>query len=91
MASESEILHPVNITTKHQQFVVNKWMYIVFAVMRFLANAGIGIYIAIILYKECLHCPDCNTVVTTFLSLISIGCFVKMGLPLDKLANFKIS
>lgn len=91
MDNTNEILHPVNITTEHQQFIVNKKAYLAFAIVRFIAHAIVGIWIANILYAECLHCTDCNIVVTIFLSIISLGCFVNVGLPIEKFSNVKIS
>jgi hypothetical protein len=90
MDNTNEISHPVNITTQHQQFVVSKKRYLTFALLRFVVHAVVGIWIASILYRECLHCTDCNIVVLIFLSIISLGCFVNMGLPIEKLANVKV-
>ena len=91
MDNRNEIAHPVSITTEHQQYVVTKGSYLVIAIIRFLFYGCVGIWIARMLYFECLHCVDCNIIVVTFFSLISLGCFVNIGLPIEKLANFKIS
>ncbi len=90
MDNTNEISHPVNITTEHQQFVVSKRLHLTISIFRFLVHAVVGIWIARILYCECLHCTDCNIVVTIFLSIISLSCFVNMGLPIEKFSNVKI-
>ena len=91
MVSTSEISHPVNITTEHQQFVVSKKSYLGISIIRFFVHGIVGIWIARILYCECLHCTDCNITVVIFLSIISLGCFVNMGLPIEKFSNVKIN
>jgi len=88
--TKNEIIHPVNVTTEHEQFVVSKTKYLVISIIRFLVHAGVGFWIANILYSECLHCNDCNSIVVSFLSIVSLGCFANIGLPLDKFANVKM-
>ncbi len=81
----------VNITTKHQQFIVSRGLYLTISISRFIAHGLVGVWIAQILYNECLHCKDCNVVVTVFLSLISLGCFANIGLPIEKFSHVKIN
>lgn len=91
MKTNREKTYLVNITTEHEQFVVSKKIYQVFIFGRFILHLVIGTLLAILLYNECLHCKDCNMVVIIFLSIISLGCFINIGLPIDKLSNLKIS
>lgn len=88
---ENGISHPVNIKTEHEQIVVKKGWFVTLKLFLAIIHVSIGIWIARILYFECLHCTDCNTVVIIFLSIISLGCFINVGLPIEKMSNIKVS
>ncbi len=90
MEQEKGISHPVNIKTEREQIVVKKGWFVFLKISLFIVHASIGIWIATILYNECLHCIDCNNIVIVFLSLVSLGCFVNMGLPIEKMSNIKV-
>lgn len=91
MEQGNGITHPVNIKTEHEQIIVKKWLFITVKILLFLIHASVGIWVASILYHECLHCTDCNNIVIIFLSIISLGCFINMGLPIEKLSNIKVN
>lgn len=91
MEQANGISHPVNIKTEHEQIVVKKSWFITLKIAMAIIHASIGIWIARILYFECLHCVDCNNIVIVFLSLISLGCFINVGLPIEKMSNIKVS
>ncbi|MGA2774990.1 MAG: hypothetical protein ABSE81_02880 [Candidatus Omnitrophota bacterium] len=50
----------------------------------------IGIRIAYLLYNECLFDNTCNPIVVTFFSILSLACFLALGLPIDKLVNIHL-
>ena len=51
----------------------------------------VGIFLTWLLYKNCLHCTDCNIVVIIFIAIIALACFIAFGLPVEKIiANEKI-
>ncbi len=85
------ISHPVNIKTEHEQIVVKKSWFIALKLFLAVVHAIIGIWLARILYFECLHCADCNTVVIVFLAILSLGCFINVGLPIEKMSNIKVN
>ena len=91
MENTQGISHPVNIKTEHEQIVVKKGWFITIKLILAIVHAVLGIWLARILYFECLHCLDCNTAVIVFLSILSLGCFVNVGLPIEKMSNIKVS
>ncbi len=40
-----------------------------------------------LMYFECLHDKDCNYIATGFFALIGLGCFINLGIPIDRLVN----
>lgn len=81
----------VDLSTKHKSFDVPKWIYILIVIIFKGACLYFGYLIGKYLCSNCLFCKDCNPIVTTYLSIISLSCFVNIGLPIDKLANVSMS
>jgi len=73
----------VDTSTAHNVVVVSrKWELILRGIM-FVLGAGI----AVMIYRECLHDPDCNPIAVGYFSLLSLTFFLTSGLPVDKLVS----
>ena len=85
----------VKLDSKHDGFVVKRWVYNLFSIIRWLLNVGIVLYISRILYSECLFIDKDkvapNPIVISYFCLISLGCFLNIGIPIDKLANISLT
>lgn len=81
----------VKLDSKHEGFEVKRWVYHLFSITRFLINITVLIIISLMLYKECLFNEKTNSIVVTYFSLISLGCFLNIGIPIDKLANISLT
>ena len=81
----------VNIETKHDFVFVNKKLFIAFKILKIIISLGVSIFLTIILYKNCLFNNNCNPIVVTYLSLLSLACLANVGLPIEKLSNIGIS
>ncbi len=82
---------PVKIGSEHKIYETPKSLYAI-AVIVFKAVFGfIGVYISIRMYKEALHCTDCNNIVITHFSIIALCCLSHIGLQIEKVANLKVT
>jgi hypothetical protein len=81
----------IKIDSKHEGFEVKRWIYNFVSVLRWLINVGVVLNLSFMLYKECLFNEKVNPIVVTYFCLISLGCFLNIGIPIDKLANVSLT
>lgn len=73
----------VDTTTAHNVLVISRGLEIALRLLMF----GLGVFLAVIIYRECLHDPECNSIAVGYFSLLSLTFFLTSGLPVDKLVN----
>jgi hypothetical protein len=82
---------PINLDTKHDIFLVSKGRFVFLLILRWVMYGGTGIFLSYsVLYNKCLFNEHCNTVVVTFFSILSLGCFANCGLAIDKFTNISV-
>ena len=81
----------INLGGKHDIFILKKWMYVVFVFVRASLYLSVFCFISCKIYKEALHCTDCNNIVISFYCIIALACLVNIGVKFDNLNNIKIS
>ena len=78
-----------NIVNQDEKVIINRpnKKVIFWDTVRRIFYLLIGIGITVYLCHSCLHCQDCNIVVTIHLCIISLTCFLSFGIPIDKLVS----
>jgi hypothetical protein len=76
-----------------EAYKINRWKYLVVTLVYRIILISVSVEIIyFILYKECLHNPDCNLVATTFFALLSLILLDAAGFPTSKfIPNLKFS
>ncbi len=80
----------VTISTNERHLLSSSqvfWFEFVRATL-FLAFGG---WIMHVLYYYCLFNTNTNPIVTVYFCLLSLGCFISVGIPIDKLANISLT
>jgi hypothetical protein len=80
----------IKIDSKHVGFNANRKAYNAYIIIKYLVNFGIVIYISNLLYNNVLFAKEANPIVTTYLCLIALGCFLNIGVPIDKISNVSL-
>lgn len=62
------------------------WQYAWRWIVKFIYLA-VGVIISYKLYKECLNNQNVNNYVVIFFSIIALGCFSVLGIPVHKFFN----
>lgn len=76
----------VEPSSAHAGIEIPRWLMISGRLFMF----SIGVTIAFVIYHECLHDPECNSIAVGFLSILSLAFFSSAGLPVEKLVNADI-
>lgn len=82
---------PIKLDTEHELFLISKHWLLCFEIVRRIILLSVGIWITRVLFLYCLFNPGTNTIVTTFFCVISMACFISVGLPADKLAKISFT
>lgn len=80
----------VKKSTAHTVKTISKKKGLIIAFFAKLPFAVIAICISYHLYTKCLIEPDVNPIVVIYFSLIGLACFIKLGFPIEKLANMEL-
>lgn len=81
----------ITLDSQHEGIKVSHNVYQIFSIIKWLVHLSTGIYISNMLYKEVLFTEKSNPIVTTYFCLIALGCFLNVGLPIEKLANISLA
>lgn len=81
MLEEKEM--KVDLSTAHPVTEISPWQEKVFRTTAFCFGAGI----ALMIYQECLHDPECNSIAVGFFAVLSLIFFSASGLPVEKFVN----
>lgn len=76
----------VDLKTAHPVIEVSRWKEIMFRVVMF----GIGAGVAYMIYRECLHDAECNSIAVGFFAVLSLIFFSASGLPVEKFFNEEV-
>jgi hypothetical protein len=88
--AQSELV-TISLDSKHEGFEVKRWVYNLVSFFRWLLNVSIVVGCSDMLYSKCLFNEKANPIVVSYFCLISLGCFLNVGIPIDKLANISLT
>ena len=76
-----------------EAYQIKRWVYVIVSVI----GRGLFLCVAVsisyfILYKQCLHNPECNLIATTFFAILALAFLDAAGFPTSKfIPNLKFS
>ena len=74
-----------------KEYTVSPKFVFWFEIIRATAFFCFGVWILHILYYYCLFNPNTNNIVTVYFCLLSLGCFLSIGIPIDKISNISLT
>ncbi|MFH1564159.1 MAG: hypothetical protein ABIF11_12220 [Nitrospirota bacterium] len=81
-------------TERNKEFILPRKKYYLILLMAWgirLISLILGVCITGLLYYKCLFNPNCNTIVTIYFAILGLTFFTQAGIPIDKLANIKLT
>jgi hypothetical protein len=83
--------YKVDLTTKHTVYFVSKTAYTIAETIKFVIHLALGVWLANIVYNQCLFNSECNNVAVTFFCILALACFANCGLPIEQLTSGAVS
>lgn len=82
--------YEIKLGTKHSAYTSSRFWYFCVIFCSKIIYLGVAIWIAVMLYDKCLFNKDVNPIVVAYFGIISLACFLHVGLRADKLANVSV-
>lgn len=79
----------MKVTSKPETVYSKTLIVYIAEIVKTIYNLAGSVGVGYLLYDNCLKCSDCNPFVIVYMSIVSLGYFCAMGIPIEKFINIE--